>query len=429
MRRFLLPLGPIVSVHLTALFRGQVHRTAALPRARARPGAATAASPSMPSDTATTRQIGPHGPPRHTPSKSSICNKTPKLGVMHPLGLPASSTVRRPTFALIALSCALACAVPAAGDQSPDSLRNQAAQARSREASLSADVARLGQAAGQLERQLTILENRRAQVQGDLAADRARLAQVQASLRAERARLTRLRARLKQVRATLAERLRAAYKAPQDDLTTVVVTSKSLADLLERARYLRDIEHQDKDIMLLVKAARADAAAQTRRLAADERRQHEAVVALHLRAKVLAGMSADVRQRRATLVRVRAARASALSATRANRARIESRLAAVERQLAAQAAAARATSAPAGGSGGWAIPAAIVMCESGGQNLPPNSAGASGYYQILPSTWKGAGGSGPAAYLASKAEQDRVAAQLWAGGAGASNWVCAGIVS
>ena len=32
------------------------------------------------------------------------------------------------------------------------------------------------------------------------------------------------------------------------------------------------------------------------------------------------------------------------------------------------------------------------------------------------------------AYLASKAEQDRLAAQLWAGGAGAGNWVCAALV-
>ena len=79
-------------------------------------------------------------------------------------------------------------------------------------------------------------------------------------------------------------------------------------------------------------------------------------------------------------------------------------------------------------SNGWAIPAAIVLCESGGQNLPPNSAGASGYYQILPSTWKLFGGSGRAAYLASKSEQDGVASRIWNGGAGASNWVCAAIV-
>ena len=43
-------------------------------------------------------------------------------------------------------------------------------------------------------------------------------------------------------------------------------------------------------------------------------------------------------------------------------------------------------------------------------------------------TWRGLGGSTPNAYQAPKAEQDRLAAQLWNGGAGAGNWVCAGLV-
>jgi hypothetical protein len=130
--------------------------------------------------------------------------------------------------------------------------------------------------------------------------------------------------------------------------------------------------------------------------------------------------------RRSTLVRIQSTRAAALRVTRANRVNLESRLRAVEARLAAEAARAASVSAP---GGPWAIPSAIVMCESGGQNLPPNSAGASGYYQILPSTWTGSGGSGPAAWQASKAEQDRVAASLWNGGRGASNWVCAGLVA
>jgi hypothetical protein len=69
--------------------------------------------------------------------------------------------------------------------------------------------------------------------------------------------------------------------------------------------------------------------------------------------------------------------------------------------------------ASAGPGGPWAIPWSVVSCESGGRNLPPNSAGASGYYQFLPSTWQWMGGSTPEAYQASKEEQDRLAARLW----------------
>jgi muramidase (phage lysozyme) len=70
----------------------------------------------------------------------------------------------------------------------------------------------------------------------------------------------------------------------------------------------------------------------------------------------------------------------------------------------------------------------VVLCESGGVNLPPNEAGASGYYQIVTSTWEQYGGHGAAAYLASKPEQDAVASRIWARGAGAPNWVCASVI-
>ena len=71
------------------------------------------------------------------------------------------------------------------------------------------------------------------------------------------------------------------------------------------------------------------------------------------------------------------------------------------------------TSAGSGSSSGWAIPSSIVNCESGGQNLPPNGAGASGYYQDTPGTWNGYGGYS-AAYLAPKSVQDQFNAQLYA---------------
>jgi hypothetical protein len=145
-------------------------------------------------------------------------------------------------------------------------------------------------------------------------------------------------------------------------------------------------------------------------------------------------MNALLQSRQTALQGARAAQQGALAAARAKGAQLRAAIARVQaEQAAAQRAAASLSAAASAGpalgpSGGWAIPYAIVLCESGGQNLPPNSAGASGYYQILPSTWKLYGGTGPAAYLASKAEQDAVAARIWNGGAGASNWVCAGLV-
>jgi hypothetical protein len=203
---------------------------------------------------------------------------------------------------------------------------------------------------------------------------------------------------------------------------TVIMKAKGFADLLEQSTYVKAIGHQDQRIIHLVRRARVDAAAAVVRLAHDEARQEQITTAIEARRNALVGISASLQQRRAAVAQARAARAALLAATRAERGRLEKRIAALE--------AARARAAAVVGAGGpWVIPWPIVQCESGGQNLPPNSAGASGYYQILPSTWKLFGGAGPAAWKASKAEQDRVASRIWNGGAGASNWVCAALVS
>ena len=135
----------------------------------------------------------------------------------------------------------------------------------------------------------------------------------------------------------------------------------------------------------------------------------------------LSTIAAGLHERRAMLTQARSARAALLRGTRASRRRAQRSL---TRLLAQRAQALRAV----GPGGPWSIPWPIVQCESGGQNLPPNFAGASGFYQFMPATWKGLGGSTPHAYLAPKAEQDRLAAQLWAGGGGAHNWVCAALV-
>lgn len=76
---------------------------------------------------------------------------------------------------------------------------------------------------------------------------------------------------------------------------------------------------------------------------------------------------------------------------------------------------------PAYQGGRWSIPSSIVMCESGGNyNAVNGSSGARGAYQLMPSTYYSHGGDGSW----SPADQDRVAARVWAGGAGRGQWVC-----
>jgi peptidoglycan hydrolase CwlO-like protein len=323
-------------------------------------------------------------------------------------------------LAVLAGALVLALAAPGAGRAEPGvgELRSQADSRLARERSLAADVARLDALMARLQRQLDILERRRAEVQAELDADRARLFALQARLRAERARLVRLRARLAEARRTLAERLVAVYQAPSQDVVSIVLDAHSFTDLLDRGEFLNLIEAQDRRIIAAVRRARAATTAAIARLGVDQARMRKVVVAVTARRNALVSMAQAVAQRRGALGRARAVRAAALRATRAERLHLEARIRKVE-----QAAAATRS----GPGGPWAIPWPIVQCESGGQNFPPNWAGASGYYQIIPSTWRLYGGTGGAAYLASRAEQDRVAARIWAG-SGPGAWDCAAIV-
>jgi peptidoglycan hydrolase CwlO-like protein len=310
-----------------------------------------------------------------------------------------------------------------ASSQDEGTLRERIERSQAREQQLSGAVARLGELLGRTQREIAIVQGRLAEVQADLAAARARLAATQARLRSERARLARLRRRLEHDRSELAAQLVANYKSDDPDVVSLVIGSDDFSDLIERVELVKRLQERNGEIVDRVHAARDETDRQADRLAKVEQEQRDTAEAVQRRRDALASMRAGLAQRQATLVRVRAARAEALAGTRAGRAAAEQ---ALNKLIAEREAAARATS---GGSGGpWAIPWPIVQCESGGQNLPPNGAGASGYYQMLPSTWRGLGGSTPHAYQASKAEQDRLAAQLWAGGAGAHNWVCAGLV-
>jgi peptidoglycan hydrolase CwlO-like protein len=328
----------------------------------------------------------------------------------------------RRRFAIFVLAALLAGgAAHLALARDPGPLQNQIQRQKGQEQQLASAAARLGRLEAATSHAVDVLSGRLAEAQADLARWQARLAATQADLRATRRRLVRLRARLAESRQALATMLRQRYTANQPDLVSVVLDAHGFADVLERVNFLKRVQRSDTLIVAAVRRGRDDARRDERRLAALQTRQRDQTAAVKLQRDALSRMTAALQARREALAAARAARLEALRNTRASRRRAEHEL---SRLLAAQARAA----ASVGPGGPWAIPWPIVECESGGQNLPPNSAGASGYYQMLPSTWHGLGGSTPQAYQASKAEQDRRAAALWAGGAGAHNWVCASLV-
>jgi septal ring factor EnvC (AmiA/AmiB activator) len=351
--------------------------------------------------------------------------------------------------AVVAFALGLA-AIPVSSSADPSlgQLNTQLGGVQAHEHTLAASIAGLSQLISSLDGQIALVQSREAAVRSDLARERAQLAAVQRAQTREQHLLSMLRQRLARARMLLARQLVSNYEQAKPNLVSVVLESAGFKDLLDKLTFLRDAQKQQQAIIAITKAAKARANAAARHLAALEVTDRQITLATGQRVRALAGMNLLLHSKQAALQQARSVKQEALGATRARGAALRSQIARIEaaQAAAARAAAAAAAAAPSsssssgasgaptaagptfGPSGGWAIPYSIVLCESGGQDLTPNSAGASGYYQILPSTWKLFGGTGPAAYLASKSEQDAVASRIWNGGAGASNWVCAGIV-
>jgi peptidoglycan hydrolase CwlO-like protein len=337
----------------------------------------------------------------------------------HPRNGPAGRRVRREArfrqrrFTLVALAVLAVTAVAGAGlagaadpslDTRIDSAQSDADRLDQRvdeQAAQIADLEQRAREAGAREMELTAEIER--------TADRSR--ELAGELTATEAKLDSVQARYKQALETLSTRLIEIYKGTTPDYLTVVLDSEGYEDLSTRTQYL-DALHD------------ADA-----RLA-------ERVAALHEQVEddyeEIAGLKAEIDEQsrqldasRAELVSTRAEseqRARDLADAKAG---TESDLAAVESRVAELIAEQQqASAAPAYSGGPYAIPTYIVICESGGNYAALNpSSGAGGAYQILPSTWGAYGGQG-LPHQAPKADQDRIAAQIWAD-SGPSAWSCA----
>ena len=126
---------------------------------------------------------------------------------------------------------------------------------------------------------IAVLQERENGLQRALDVQRGILEGLQRDLRADRARLVRLRHALARDRRVLAHQLRAAYETPDADILNVLLEAHGFAELLERVDQLRAIGRHNAQVTQDVGRARVAVAGQTRRLAADERRQRQVTAA------------------------------------------------------------------------------------------------------------------------------------------------------
>jgi peptidoglycan hydrolase CwlO-like protein len=218
----------------------------------------------------------------------------------------------------------------------------------------------------------------------------------------------------------LDQRLIAIYESDAPDYVTVLLNSTGYDDLSTRSDYLQALHNADLRIADKVASLRNQMEDHTHQIA-DLKQQSD------LQAQQLSAAKASFEASQQAANQSAAAVAAARSGTQSSLSQAQGQVAQLEQEqaLAAQQQQSSSSSgSPAYLGGPYSIPTYIVMCESGGNYHALNpSSGAGGAYQILPSTWAAYGGQG-APQNAPKAEQDRIAAEIWRD-SGPSAWSCA----
>ena len=217
----------------------------------------------------------------------------------------------------------------------------------------------------------------------------------------------------------LDQRLVAIYESDAPDYVTVLLNSNGFDDLSTRSDYLNALHDADIRIADKVASLRDQVAGNVHQVADLKQQSDQESDQLTAAKASFEASQQAANQSAAAVAAARSGTQSSLSQAQGQVAQLE------DQQQAAQQEQSSSGSGSAAYLGGpYSIPTYIVMCESGGNYHALNSSsGAGGAYQILPSTWVAYGGQG-APQDAPKAEQDRIAAEIWRD-SGPGAWSCA----
>jgi cell wall-associated NlpC family hydrolase len=300
--------------------------------------------------------------------------------------MPASPRCPLPLRAFaIALLVAAALLGSGLTARSSGDLESQINASRSAASSLRSAIATESARINTTAHGLRDAEVRLVALQHELQVREAQLAEVQRQLIAARDHLVELENRLQLATRALAANLVARYEGAPPDLVNVILESHGFNDLLERVSFLRRIGRQQADIVDATQIARAEVAAETRRLAALERRDRALTLEVLGQRNEVAALHAALLSRQIAQLATRRGEASRLH-------RLNARLRRLEARAAAEAA--RAAAAGNAGVGGIAV-------NTGGMVQPPAGAPAAVAQVIaagnaiatLPYIWGGGHGS------------------------------------
>jgi septal ring factor EnvC (AmiA/AmiB activator) len=303
-------------------------------------------------------------------------------------------------------------------------LESRLAAARDEASSIAAGLRESNEQLALAQSEAAAAEAHEQRLSGLLAEGEERTAALSAKVAQTRRRLAAEKARLRRSRAALAARLVAIDENGSPSAASFLLGSGNYSDLLTQTEYLREISEADSALAARVAAVRDSVRAESKRVALLRERAVAYDERLGAAGAEISAVREAAQAAAAELASVSSGREASLEKLKANIGEWVSEVQearAAEARLASEAAAEEEVGRWLGGP--YSIPTYIVICESGGDYSAVNpSSGAGGAYQILPSTWELYGGKGEP-QNGSKAEQDRIAAEIWAD-SGPSAWVC-----
>ncbi|MDX6582315.1 MAG: resuscitation-promoting factor RpfC [Solirubrobacterales bacterium] len=339
------------------------------------------------------------------------------------MGRTDRHTPARARKTIAALLAALLLAVGAAqalGAQSIDGLNLQIAGAKDQAQALAAQIDDATAQLAAAQQQAIVAAEREAQLNSVLERGRERERRLEAEVARTREELGAARRQLHRGLNALSNRLVDIYRGGMPDATALLLESDGYDDLTTRAEYLKRVEQADASLVSRVRSLRDEVSKRLNAVEEAQQRAEDFNAQIEAARDEIAAVRAEAESRASQLAALRSQRQAAVESLQAQVGRWTDQVQRLERISAAQA-----QSEVSAWFGDWAIPEAIVMCESGGNFGAVNpSSGAGGAYQILPSTWELYGGQG-LPQDASPSEQSDIAAQIWAD-SGSAAWECAG---